>query len=161
MKFIVGPILAIGCLVTACVSTKSSEVYATRAVDGARVVALSGARQPWTSEIEKRLRDKGFSVKRFTTVARVSGQVGPDRVETYSEAAARVVLRVDGSAPNTSMTRCFGGGFKFDYITAEVIDTRNNETLATYSNSGYSENCPPLSGTIFSDIVRMVEAVFK
>jgi hypothetical protein len=161
MRLILGPLAMVACLTTGCVSTKSSEVYATATVAGPRVVALSGARQPWTSEIEKRLRDRGFVVKRFTAVARVSEQTGPGRIETYSEASARVVLRVDGSAPNTSMTRCFGGGFKFDYISAEVIDTKDNETLATYSNSGYSEDCPPLSGTLFGDIVRMVEAVFK
>ncbi|MDB0016475.1 hypothetical protein N9E28_02880, partial [Alphaproteobacteria bacterium] len=76
--------------------------------------------------------------------------------ETFDKATARVILVLDGFAPNSSMTRCFGGGFKFNYINAELIDSLNNETLASYSNSGYSEGCPPLSGSIFEDITNMV-----
>lgn len=145
----------------ACAPTRNSEVYAERAVDGPRVVALAGARHPWTSEIEKRLRQNGFTVKRFSSTNIVSEETTAGRVSTYAEASARVVLRVDGYAPNNSLERCFGGGFKFNFITAEVIDTKTNETLATYSNSGYSEDCPPLSGTIFTDITKMVTGVFR
>lgn len=145
----------------ACVSTKNSEIYSSGTIADPKVVALASPRQPWTSEIEKRLREKGFTVKRFSSVTVVTERTGPDRAETFNEAAARVILRVDGAAPNTSMTRCFGGGYNFNHINAEVIDAKHNETLGTYSNSGYSENCPPLSGTIFGDIVKMVESVFK
>jgi hypothetical protein len=144
-----------------CTTTQSSAIYGRGVVEGPRVVALVGPRYAWTAEIEKRLREKGYAVKRFASVVTVTEQVSANRSETYREAVARVALRVDGYAPNTAMTRCFGGGFQFDSINAEVIDLKNNETLATYSNSGYSENCPPLSGKIFTDIVRMVDAVFK
>jgi hypothetical protein len=99
--------------------------------------------------------------KRFASTNIVSEETAAGRITTYAEASARVVLRVDGYAPNTSLERCFGGGYKFNHITAEVIDTKTNETLATYSNSGYSENCPPLSGTIFADITKMVAGVFR
>lgn len=147
--------------VSACVATKSEAIYARGKIEGERVVALSGSRQPWTMEIEKRLRAKGYTVKRFASVTQAIEQVSESRIEVYNQASARVILNVDGFAPNTSMTRCFGGGYKFQYITTELIDALNNETLATYSNSGYSENCPPLSGTIFGDTVAMVDAIFK
>jgi len=145
----------------ACAPTKNVDTFAAHSVDGPRVVALAGARHPWTSEIEKRLRENGVSVKRFASTGVVSEETGPGRISTYAEASARVVLRVDGYAPNDALNRCFGGGYKFDHITAEVIDTKTNETLATYSNSGYSENCQPLSGTIFTDITKMVVNVFR
>ena len=153
--------LALLLSVSACVSTKSEAIYASGVIEGERVVALSGSRQPWTVEIEKRLRAKGYAVKRFASVTQAIEQVSESRIETYKQASARVILHVDGFAPNTAMTRCFGGGYDFEYISAELIDALNNETLATYSNSGYSENCQPLSGTIFGDIVAMVDAVFK
>jgi len=49
----------------------------------------------------------------------------------------------------------------FEYIDAELIDVKTNETVLHYSNSGYSENCPPLSGTIFKDIVEAVTQVWE
>ena len=135
--------------------------YESGVVTGERVVALAGPREPWTSEIEKRLRAKGYTVKRFVSVAEVSTQVATGVVETRTQASARVVLNVSGYAENTAMTRCFGGGYKFLTISAEVIDLESNETLSTYSNSGYSEDCPPLAGTIFGDIVGLVDDAFK
>ncbi|HTR88359.1 MAG TPA: hypothetical protein VMI56_28010 [Reyranella sp.] len=71
------------------------------------------------------------------------------------------MLRINGDAPNTALERCMGGGYKFKFITAELIDLQTEETLGTYSNSGFSEDCAPLSGTIFGDIARMVASVFR
>ena len=88
-------------------------------------------------------------------------KVSPTKTEANNEASARFILHIDGYAPNTSMTRCFGGGYRFEYIDAELIDVRTNETVLHYSNSGYSENCPPLSGTIFTDIVESVTQVWQ
>ena len=144
-----------------CVSTQSQVVFEPGVVDGPKVIALSGPRHPWTVEIEKLLRSRGYEIKRFASTTRATELTSPGRVESYNQSSARVVLHVDGFAPNTSMTRCFGGGYKFSYIIAEIIDTARNVSLATYSNSGYSENCPPLSGTIFRDIADMVDAVFS
>ena len=117
---------------------------------------MSGERAPWVYEIEKRLRKNGFSIKRMVSQNVSVEQVSPTKTEAYNAAAARFILHVNGYAPNTSMTRCFGGGYHFDYINVELIDVRTNETVFHYSNSGYSENCPPLSGTIFTDIADMV-----
>jgi hypothetical protein len=153
--------LALLLSVSACASTKSEAIYVRGEIEGEHVVALSGSRQPWTVEIEKRLRAKGYAVKRFASVTQAIEQVSERRIEAYNQASTRVILHVNGFAPNTAMTRCFGGGYDFKYISAELIDALNNETLATYSNSGFSENCQPLSGTIFGDIVAMVDAVFK
>lgn len=147
-------------LVSGCL-TRDEEIYARGVIDGPRVVAMSGPRDPWIAEIEKRLRAKGFQVKRFESVTDVAQRTSPTRVEVSFEATARVVVRVEGRAPRDAMRRCFGGGFNFDYINAEVIDMKNNETLASYSNSGYSEGCQPLSKSIYSDIVNMIEMVFK
>jgi len=149
-----------GLLVSGCL-TRDEEIYARGVIDGPRVVAMSGPRDPWVTEIEKRLRAKGFQVKRFESVTDVAQQTAPGRVEVSSEATARVIVRIEGRAPRDMMRRCFGGGFNFDYINAEVIDVKNNETLASYSNAGYSEGCQPLSKPIYGDIANMVEAVFK
>lgn len=144
-----------------CVSTETTDIFATEKVTGAKEVAINGARTPWMFEIERRLRAKGFTVKRWTSQTRVTEQISPSAVQEYNNASSRIILHIDGYAPNTSMTRCFEGGYKFEFITAEIIDVGKNETLAAYSNSGYSEGCPPLSGSIFSDVVAMVEAVFE
>lgn len=139
-----------------CVSTQTRDVFLEKKITGPKVIAMSGERAPWVYEIEKRLRKNGFSIKRMVSQNVSVEQVSPTKTEAYNEASARFIFHVDGYAPNTSMTRCIGGGYRFEYINAELIDVRTNETVLHYSNSGYSENCPPLSGTIFTDITEMV-----
>ena len=59
------------------------------------------------------------------------------------------------------MNRCIGGGFKFDYLSVDVVDTVTNETLVNVSGSGYSEGCAPASGTIFRDITDAVASLWQ
>ena len=63
-------------------------------------------------------------------------QVSPIKTEAYYEASDRFILHIDGYAPNTFMTRCFGRGYRFKYIDAKLIDVRTNETVLHYLNSG-------------------------
>lgn len=148
-------------LLSGCVSTKSMDILVEEKVEAPKVIAMSGTRAPWVYEIEKRLRNNGFEIKRMASQNVAVEEVSPKKTEAYNEASARFILHIDGYAPNTSMTRCFGGGYRFEYINAELIDVRTNETVMHYSNSGYSEKCPPLSGTIFGDISDAVSQVWE
>jgi hypothetical protein len=123
---------------------------------GPRVVALQAPRLPWVMQVERRLRDAGFEVRRFESTQTLTEADGPGRVTTYNEASAPYILRLEGAAGLSNMRRCFGGGFNFEYISAELIDVRSNQTLATYSGQGYSEGCPPMSGKLFTNITNMV-----
>ena len=148
-------------LLSGCVSTQTKDIFIEKKISGPKIIAMSGKRAPWVYEIEKRLRKKGFKIKRMASQNVTVEKVSPTKTEAYNEASARFILHIDGYAPNTSMTRCFGGGYRFEYIDAELIDVRTNETVLHYSNSGYSVNCPPLSGTIFTDIVESVTQVWQ
>ena len=153
-------VISIFCL-SGCVSTQTKDVFIEAKITGPKIIAMSGKRAPWVYEIEKRLRKNGFKIKRMASQNVTVEKVSPTKTEAFNEASARFILHIDGYAPNTSMTRCFGGGYRFEYIDAELIDVRTNETVLHYSNSGYSENCPPLSGTIFTDITQMVNQVWE
>jgi hypothetical protein len=107
-------------------------------------------------EIERRLRSAGFEVRRWESTQVVSQSEGAGRTTIYNEASAPYVLRLSGSAIMDSMHRCFGGGFNFEYITAEIIDVRSNQSLGSYSGQGYSEGCPPLSGKIYANVTNLV-----
>ena len=151
---ILGPLLA-GC-------AHSKAVFLVdRTIDGPRVVALDGPRTPWTVEIERRLRAEGFEVLRWSSQQRVREYAGAGRVEEYREATTRYVLVVEGYAPLDQMSRCFGGGFRFEYLSADLVDVAENETIFSYSGHGYSENCPPMSGRLFTDIVAAVSQTWK
>ncbi len=126
---------------------KNVEVFLDQPIDSPR--------ESWVFEIEKRLRKNGFSIKR-TASRNVAIERESDRKTTvYNEASTRYILKLSGDY-HFSLGRCIGGGYYFNYINAELIDTRKNETVMYYSNDGLSENCPPLSGTIFSDIEKMI-----
>ena len=57
--------------------------------------------------------------------------------------------------------RCLGGGYKFNHISADLVDAATNETILNVNGSGYSEKCPPVSGTIFSDIANAVNGAWN
>jgi hypothetical protein len=154
-------VIIVAIIIAGCVSTQTKDVFLKEKITGPKIIAMSGTRAPWVYEIEKRLRKNGFKIKRMASQNVAVEQVSPTKTEAYNEASARFILNIDGYAPNTSMTRCFGGGYRFKYINAELIDVRTNETVLHYSNSGYSENCPPLSGTIFTDITQAVTQVWE
>lgn len=133
-------------------------VLVPRKVEGPKVIALDVAREPWVAQIETRLRKNGFQVLRWASQQRVREKVGDSRVEEYNQSSTRYVLVINAEAHLDSMHRCFGGGYKFRFITADLVDTRTNETMFSYSGSGYSEDCPPSSGTIFGDITNALNA---
>lgn len=143
-------------ILSGCASTKNVDVVATEKAQGKRVVAINSARAPWVYEIEKRLKQKGFTVLRSASQQVTVEKQSNSTTGIYNEATARYVLNLNGFAPNNAMTRCYGGGYSFDYIDAELVDVKNNQTMFHYSNSGYSENCPPMSGSIFADITNLV-----
>ena len=139
-----------------CASTKSVDIVSTEKIDAPKVIAISGGKGLWVKEIQKRLRSKGFTIKRSVSQQTVIEKESADRTSIYKDAATRYILVLDGYAPSDSFQRCIGGGgYKFDYINAELVDLAKNETIFSYSNSGYSEGCP-MGGTIFTDIENLM-----
>lgn len=122
---------------------------------------MSGSRGAWVYEIEKRLRENGFEIKRLASQNSAIEKVSESKTEVYKEASTRYILHIDGYAPNNSMERCFAGGYRFTHIDVELLDVVKNETVFHYSNSGYSENYPPLSGTIFGDIAKLTNSAWQ
>lgn len=149
-------ILAFSLILTGCASTKTIDVISTDKAQGDRIVAINSSRSPWVYEIEKRLKKIGFTVLRSASQQVTIERQSESTTGIYNEATARYVLNLNGFAQNNAMKRCYGGGYDFDYIDAELVDVKNNQTIFHYSNSGYSENCPPMSGTIFTDITNLV-----
>ena len=146
--------LLIGC------SHDITTVMVNRKIEGPKMIALDAPTAPWVAPIEQRLRQKGFKVMHWASQRQVEQGTKERRVESYREASTRYVLVIRGEAYLDMMNRCFGGGFKFDFINAELVDVRTNETIVTYSGSGYSEDCPPASGNIFENISSMVSNVW-
>ena len=143
-------------LLFGCASTKNVDIDPSVKAQGQRIVAINSDRSPWVYEIEKRLKQQRFKVLRSASTQVTIEKQSDSKTGVYNEATARYVLNLNGYAPNGSMTRCYGGGYNFQYIDAELVDVVSNQTIFHYSNSGYSENCPPMSGTIFSDITNLV-----
>ena len=154
-------LIMLQCFLTGCVTTKAIDVMSATKITSPKVVAMSGTRAPWVYEIEKGLKANGFEIKRLSSQNSVVEKISESKTEVYKESSARFILHVDGYAPNSSLERCFAGGYKFDYIDVELIDTTKNETVFHYSNTGYSEKCPPLSGTIFKDIVNLTNSSWR
>lgn len=129
-------------------------------ISGSRVLALDAPNAPWVMEIQSRLNQRGFKVLRWSSVSRVTEASGSS-AETFNRSEAQYVLVISGSAPLEWKRRCFGGGYNFDHISADLVDTESNETLLNINGAGYSEGCAPFSGSIFGDIVDAVESAWK
>lgn len=130
-------------------------------ITGPKIVALNAPSTPWVIEIQNRLKQEGFKVLRWSSRTRVTEKTEEARIEQYNEAEARYVLVIDGYAPYDWANRCFGGGFRFSHISVDLVDAKTNETVLNVNGSGYSENCPPLSGTIFTDIAKAVSKAWE
>ena len=153
-------IILFALLTTGC-ATGTKTVLVDKKITEPKVIALDAPRTPWVVEIENRLRQKGFKVLRWASTKRVKEQVSNTTNEEFKQASTRYVLSIEGFAPLDAMHRCIAGGYRFEYITTELIDAQTNETILNISGSGYSENCAPLSGTIFKDIISGVESAWQ
>lgn len=126
-------------------------------IQEAKVVALDAPREPYTLEIEKRLKEAGFKVLRLPSRKVVKEQTSETRTEIYKEAEARYVVYLEADVRE----RCFAGGYNFANFTAELVDVKTNETVISYSDNGYSENCPPLSGEIYQETIKAIESAWS
>jgi hypothetical protein len=153
-------VLLTAVLIGGCATGHVVQISETQ-IQGPKVIALNAPSAPWVIEIQNQLKAKGFKVLRWSTRTRVTEQTTSNRVEQFNEAEARYVLVVEGFAPYDWANRCFGGGYKFSHISADLVDTATNETILNVNGSGYSEKCPPMSGTIFSDIANAVNAAWN
>ncbi|PKM04278.1 MAG: hypothetical protein CVV16_05760 [Gammaproteobacteria bacterium HGW-Gammaproteobacteria-6] len=146
--------------ISGCASSGRVVQISDAKVAGARVIALDAPSAPWVIEIQNRLKQKGFRVLRWSSRTRVEERTSDTRIESYNQAEARYVLVVDGYAPYDWANRCFAGGYRFTHISTDLVDTVTNETILNINGSGYSENCPPISGSIFTDIANAVDAAW-
>ena len=156
MKKLLG-ILVLGLFISSCVATGKQTLSVDEKISAPKTIALNvydGG--PWMREIEKRLKQAGFTVLRSESINEAI-EVEGNKVIKYNEATTRYFLLVDALAPVNFAHRCFGGGYNFDYINADLIDLRSNQTIASIEGRGYSENCPPMSGTIYGDITKMID----
>ena len=71
-------------VLSGCVSTKSMDILVDEKFEGPKIIAMSGTRAPWIYEIEKRLREKGFEIKRMASRNVSVEEVSPTKTEAYS-----------------------------------------------------------------------------
>ena len=150
-----------GVVLSSCASTRNTDIFIDHKIESPKMIAMSGTRAPWVFEIERRLKKRGFKIKRMASQNVAVERISDNLVNEYNEAAARFILQIEGYASNHKMRRCYGGGWNFDFINVELIDVETNETVMYYSNSGFSEGCPPLSGTIFTDIEKGIASLWN
>ncbi|MDZ4184397.1 MAG: hypothetical protein U1D97_05380 [Desulfuromonadales bacterium] len=150
-------LMVLSIFLTGCASTGRVVNLTETKAGGPKVIALDAPSAPWVVEIQNRLKEKGFKVLRWSSRSRVTEKTSPTRLEQFNEAEARYILVIDGYAPYDWANRCFGGGYNFSNISVDLVDSMKNETMLNINGSGYSEDCPPMSGTIFSDIATAVQ----
>ena len=153
-------VITVAILLSSCAKGRVTEQSDTK-LSGPRIIALEAPSAPWVVEIQTRLKEKGFRVLHWSSRTRVTEQTADNRVEHFNQSEARYVLVIEGYAPYDWANRCFGGGYRFDQISTDLVDTVTNETILNINGSGYSENCPPMSGTIFSDIANAVDGAWS
>jgi len=146
---------------TGCVTTQDKGFYLESKIQSPKVIAISGTRAPWVNQIKKRLKKNGFILKPMASQYSISEKVSNSKEISYNEASARYILHLDGYARMGVMYRCFGGGYIFDYISAELIDAHKNTTVMSFSDSGMSEGCEPMSGTLYEDLTNSVVQSWK
>lgn len=153
-------ITVLALVISGCATGQVTQMSDTK-IRGAKIIALDAGGAPWKVEIEARLKKAGFKVLRWSSRSRVTEQTDKKRLEQYNKAEAKYILEIGGQAPTDWGHRCIGGGFKFDYIDANLVDVETNETILNVNGKGYSEGCFPLSGSVFQDIADAVQDAWQ
>lgn len=122
-----------------------------------KIVGLDAPRAPWVDEIELRLRQGGFSVVRGVGRPYREDAPGGTGATGFHESMTRYVLVLDGRASLEPSSRCFGRVFRFDYLNARLVDTRTDDMLFSLWDSGYSEDCSPFRGRLFSELLDGIQ----
>ena len=150
-------ILVLGLFLAGCVATGDQTLEIEKKISEPKVIALNvKAGGPWMREIERRLQKSGIKVLRAASVNEAI-EVSGKKIIKYNEASTRYFLDIDAQAPvSLAGGRCFGGGFDFAYIYADLVDLQTNQTIASMEGRGMSEKCPPMSGKIFGNITKMI-----
>ena len=99
---------------------------------------------PWVASIKERLAERGVDVKSYSSTSKT-----------------KFVLHLNANAPTGFIHKCFGGGYQFDYYIAELIDSTTNKVISSVEDSGFSEGCQPLSGTMYTQTVNMIGTVIE
>jgi hypothetical protein len=146
-------------LLNSCAS-KREYILSEKLIQEPRVISIEARRLPWVLEIERRLRASGFEVLGHSFVRQKTVGNSNESI-SFNEAATRYIVKIDGAADLSVMTRCMGGGYNFEYITVELFDAKENKVLRQYSSNGYSEGCQPLSGSIFTDITDLMDGAWQ
>lgn len=153
LLFIILFLFLIGC--TGRGTGESEKLYIDKTTEP-KIIVVNAEESRMRVKIEQQLRQKGFQIKNFSSTYVIKDHEA-ERDVAHAKFPTRYVLNISGSWRE----RCFGGGYPIVFIIAELIDQNNNETVAIYNGSGYTEDCPPLSGTIFEEIAIMVDDYWK
>ena len=150
-------IIVFGLLLSGCVAVGNQTLEVKNKITDPKIIALNvETGGPWMREIERRIQRAGFQVLRAASVNEAI-EVSGKKIIKYNEAATRYYLNIDAEAGVILADgRCFGGGYNFGYIYADLVDLQTNQTIASIESRGYSEKCPPLSGKIFTNITKMI-----
>ena len=142
-------------VLSSCIAIGEQTLRVQNKIVAPKEISINLNSGPWMGEIERRLQAEGFKV----IITSSSGQTtvtNKDKQFKYNQATAQYFLQINASARTDFMARCFGGGYNFDYIYANLIDIQTQETIASIQSRGFSEGCPPLEGAIYTNIAKMV-----
>jgi len=120
------------------------EVVAISETDSNTITIKAKPFGPWIADIKKLLAEKGVRVKGYS-----------------SKDKTKFELHLNAYAPTGFWHNCFGGGYQFDYYIAELIDSTTGKVISVVEDSGYSEGCQPVSGTMYTRTVNMIGAVIE
>jgi len=122
----------------------NQEPVLTLQVDDNAITIKASPFGPWVTSIKERLAERGVDVKSYSSTSKT-----------------KFVLHLNANAPTGWMHKCFGGGYQFDYYIAELIDSTTNKVISSVEDSGFSEGCQPLSGTMYTQTVNMIGTVIE
>ena len=122
----------------------NQEPVLTLQVDDNAITIKASPFGPWVTSIKERLAERGVDVKSYSSTSKT-----------------KFVLHLNANAPTGWIHKCFGGGYQFDYYIAELIDSTTNKVISSVEDSGFSEGCQPLSGTMYTQTVNMIGTVIE
>lgn len=135
------------------------ETYKNGTATGEKTIALRAPQEPWAQRLQQAIQAAGYKVVIASQAGTISKTLPDGSILTQPIATTPYVLEIGGYV--SPMRRCFGGGQYFDEFSAVLYDTVGNQQIFAYYDSGYSENCPPLSGKLYGNVVKLLNESWR
>ncbi|MGB2579551.1 hypothetical protein AAIR98_001470 [Elusimicrobium simillimum] len=140
-----------------CYSTNAKKSIFTQDFNPKNQTVILIGTSKYTSNLRTALGEQGFKVLRFAGTDTIS--VSNDKIQGYVEANASYAIEITKA---DYRGYCLSNDDSHAVrISVDIIDITNNEVVATFTRTGWTEQCSFCKSLVFDNLSEEINAFWK